>query len=61
MSESLTPNFSTLRVEVDGRIGRMTLTQPEKLNPLGTTALREIAEAATWFNTTSSSIVIVTG
>jgi enoyl-CoA hydratase/carnithine racemase len=61
MSESQTPNFSTLRVEVEGRIGRMTLTQPEKLNPLGTKALREIAEAATWFNTTSSSIVIVTG
>jgi enoyl-CoA hydratase/carnithine racemase len=61
MSESQTYNFSTLRVEVDGRIGRLTLTQPEKLNPLGTTALREIAEAAAWFNATNATIVIVTG
>jgi hypothetical protein len=50
-----------LRVEVDGRIGRLTLTQPDKLNPLGTTALQEIADAASWFDTTGASIVIVTG
>ena len=56
-----TPSFTTLRVEVDGRIGRLTLTQPAKLNPLGTVPLREIAEAARWFDTTTASIVIVTG
>ena len=39
----------------------MTLAQPAKLNPLGTVPLREIAEAARWFDTTSASIVIVTG
>lgn len=55
------PQFSTLRVEVDGPIGRMTLTQGDKLNPLGTVPLREIAEAARWFDTTSAHIVIVTG
>ena len=55
------PEFSTLRVEVDGSIGRLTLTQPDKLNPLGTAPLREIAEAAGWFDTTSAHIVIVTG
>lgn len=55
------PEFSTLRVEVDGRIGRLTLTQPDKLNPLGTTALEEIAEAAGWFDSTEASVVIVTG
>jgi enoyl-CoA hydratase/carnithine racemase len=55
------PEFSTLRVEVDGSIGRLTLTQPDKLNPLGTVPLREIAEAAGWFDTTSAHIVIVTG
>jgi enoyl-CoA hydratase/carnithine racemase len=55
------PTFSTLRVEVDGRIGRLTLTQPERLNPLGTVALREIAEAAAWFDTTTASVVVVTG
>ena len=55
------PQFSTLRVEADGPIGRMTLTQGDKLNPLGTVPLREIAEAAQWFNTTSAHIVVVTG
>ena len=56
-----TPRFDTVQVEVDGRIGRLTLDQPTKLNPLGTVPLREIAEAAQWFDTTTASIVIVTG
>jgi len=55
------PEFSTLRAEVDGSIGRLTLTQGDKLNPLGTMPLREIAEAARWFDTTSAHVVIVTG
>ena len=55
------PTFSTLRVEVDGPIGRLTLTQGDKLNPLGTVPLREIALAALWFDRTDAHIVIVTG
>ncbi len=55
------PEFSTLQVEVDGPIGRMTLTQGDKLNPLGTVPLREIALAAQWFNSTEAHIVVVTG
>lgn len=55
------PEFSTLRVEVDGPIGRMTLTQGDKLNPLGTVPLREIALAAQWFDTTDAHVVVVTG
>lgn len=55
------PEFTTLRTEVDGRIGRLTLSQPDQLNPLGTTALEEIAAAARWFDGTEASIVIVTG
>lgn len=61
MSDTAAPRFTTLRVEVDDRIGRLTLTRPDKLNPLGTVPLREIAEAARWFDTTSASIVVVTG
>ena len=52
---------TTLTATVDGRIGRLTLDQPDKLNPLGTTCLRELAEAASWFDTTDASIVVVTG
>lgn len=55
------PSFETLTVTVDDRIGRLTLTQPRQLNPLGTVPLREIAEAAQWLNSTSASVVIVTG
>lgn len=59
------PDFATLRVEVDDRIGRITLTQPDKLNPLGTGALRDIASAAQWFEGSdagrAASVVIVTG
>ena len=53
--------FTTLSVEVDGRIGRLTLRQGDKLNPLGTTALEEIAAAAAWFDATKASVVVVTG
>ena len=59
------PEFETLRVEIDGRVGRITLDQPDKLNPLGTVPLREIAEAAQWFESSThgrgASVVIVTG
>jgi enoyl-CoA hydratase/carnithine racemase len=55
------PDFETLSVDVTDRIGRMTLTQPDKLNPLGTVPLAEIAEAAAWFDTTDAVVVIVTG
>ena len=54
-------SWTTLSASVVGRIGRLTLDQPDKLNPLGTRPLREIAEAAQWFDTTEASVVIVTG
>lgn len=55
------PEFTTLRVEVADRVGRLTLSQPAKLNPLGTVPLAEIASAAAWFDTTDAVVVIVTG
>ena len=59
--EDTTKEFTTLDVSVDGRIGRLTLNQPDKLNPLGTVPLGELAAAAAWFDTTEASIVVVTG
>ncbi len=59
--------FTTLSATIDadldasGRVGRLTLEQPDKLNPLGTRCLQEIAEAASWFDQTDASIVIVRG
>ncbi|MEL6891021.1 MAG: enoyl-CoA hydratase/isomerase family protein [Actinomycetota bacterium] len=60
-------DFTTLSATIDtdlderGRVGRLTIEQPDKLNPLGTRCLAEIAEAAAWFDTTEASIVIVSG
>ena len=56
------PKFETLEVSVDGALGRLTLTRPETLNPLGSDALREIAEAAHFLDTQADlKVVIVSG
>lgn len=55
-------DFATLTVTVDDdRLGRLTLNQPEKLNPLGTLALAEIAQAARWMDDHGAVVVVVTG
>lgn len=66
-----TPAFETILVSVEpaadttnphaGTLGRLTLNQPHKLNPLGLTPLREIAEAADWFDEQQAAVVIVSG
>jgi len=54
--------YETLRVEVDGTIGRITLDRPKKLNPLSTQALTEIAAAARGFDAQPAvKVVIVSG
>ncbi len=56
------PDFTTIHASVDGALGRLTLARPEKLNPLGTTTLLELAEAARWFDEQREvKVVIVTG
>lgn len=55
------PPFRTLRAEVDGRVGRLTLDQPARLNPIGALALEELAAAAAWFDTTDAAVVVVGG
>ena len=54
--------FQNLKTEIDGPIGRLTLTRGEKLNPLGVGTLEEIALAARYFDEeTDAKVVIVTG
>ncbi|MGH0032793.1 MAG: enoyl-CoA hydratase/isomerase family protein [Myxococcota bacterium] len=54
--------FETLRTEVDGPLGRLTLDRPEKLNPLSTQALVELTAAADWFDARPAvKVVIVSG
>ncbi len=61
MTAAPAPAFRTLRAEVDGRLGRLTLDQPERLNPIGALALRELAEAAAWFDASEAAVVVVGG
>ena len=51
--------FSTIAVEADGSRGRITLDRPDKLNPLGTTTLDELAGAARWFDERPEVKVVV--
>ena len=51
--------YETITATIDHGIGRLTLNQPEKLNPLGTNTLQDIIDATTWFN--KENVVIVSG
>ena len=42
--------YETVRVSCDGAVGRLTLSNPAKLNPLSVTCLGELAHAARWFD-----------
>ncbi len=61
----MTPEFVTVEATIDGdddgRIGRLTLNQPDRLNPLGNDAMTELIAAAQWFDTTGASVVVVRG
>jgi enoyl-CoA hydratase/carnithine racemase len=51
--------YETIRVSVDGPIGRLTLNRPERLNALGATMMREIRQAAGWFDERDDVRVVV--
>ena len=56
------PEFETLLIDATSSIGRLTLNRPDKLNPLSTLTLCELAEAARWFDTQRHvKVVIVSG
>ncbi len=55
-------NFETIRVQVEGPRGNLTLNRPKQLNALGALTLREIAEAAQWFDRHPElKVVVVSG
>jgi enoyl-CoA hydratase/carnithine racemase len=55
-------DFETLAATVDDRVGRLTLNNPNKLNPLSTRCLEELAAAAAWFDAQDGvRVVIVSG
>ena len=52
-------NFETLVVEVDGRIGRVTLNRPDKLNALSRQLMSEIVELGAWLKLREDIRVVV--
>ncbi|WP_426573311.1 enoyl-CoA hydratase/isomerase family protein [Aquihabitans sp. McL0605] len=61
MTDPSPPHFTTLAVSLRGGLGRLTLDQPDRLNPLGSVALQELVDAAAWFDASPASVVVVTG
>lgn len=56
------PEFGTLRVEVEGSLGRITLERPGKLNALSRQTLQDLTDAARWFaGQVPVRVVIVSG
>jgi len=56
------PEFETLLVDANRPLGRLTLHRPEKLNALNPTMLKELIEAACWFDSRPEiRVVIVAG
>ena len=56
------PVFETLEVNVEGDLGHLTLTRPQRLNPLGSDALAELAEAAHFLDSHGNlKVVVVSG
>jgi enoyl-CoA hydratase/carnithine racemase len=54
--------FETLRVAAEGPLGRLTLNRPEKLNALSPTMLKELVQAARWFDSRPDiRVVLVAG
>ncbi len=51
--------FETIRVGVDGALGQLTLSRPERLNALGVVMMSEIREAARWFDEQEPVRVVV--
>ena len=43
------PELNTLEIEVDGRIGTLTLNRPESLNAMSPELIGELTVAAAWF------------
>jgi enoyl-CoA hydratase len=54
-------NFETLKFEIDGEIGTLTINRPDKLNALNIQVLRELKGALTELKSTPIRGLIVTG
>ena len=53
------PNFENLLVEVEGRVGRVTMNRPEKLNALSRQLMGEIVQLGAWLKLREDIRVII--
>jgi enoyl-CoA hydratase/carnithine racemase len=53
------PQFESLVVEVEGRIGRVTMNRPEKLNALSRQLMSEIVELGAWLKLREDIRVVI--
>jgi enoyl-CoA hydratase/carnithine racemase len=51
--------FQTIKVEVDGALGRLILNRPERLNAINAAMLHELVDAARWFDTHDDLRVVI--
>ncbi len=55
-------NFETIKVEINGPLGRLTLNRPDRLNAMNARMLRELVEASRWFDDQREArVVIISG
>src|SRR5215470_16009312 len=54
-------NFETLNLQVNGTICRLTLNRPDRLNAMSLIMLRELVDAAKWFDTQPEIRVVIIG
>jgi len=55
-------DFETIRVSDNGEVGHLTLSRPDRLNAIGVGMMREISEAARWFDGRPEvRVVVVSG
>ena len=52
-------NFETLAIEIDVPIARLVLNRPDRLNAINSTMLRELTEAARWFDSLPDVRVVI--
>ncbi len=53
--------FENLEIQVDGPLAHLWLNRPQRLNALSPDTLRELAEAARWFNTQPEVRAVIVG
>ena len=54
--------FGTIRVGIDGEVGRLTLDRPDRLNAITVEMLEELIAAARWFDSQQEvRVVVVSG